>query len=220
MAEGDVVDVLTRDHGKVEELFQRYDRAASTTEKNQLAMNIFIELLRHAAVEEKIVYPEARKIIPNGDEVIGREISQQAAAERTMAALSATKPTDPDFAHLMRELMEMIREHVWEQEEVWFPQLRQRMSADNLRQLAEQVEAMHATAPTQAAASTSSRSSASDRPPGRLLLGMGTGIVDRVRQMVTSLLRFVTVFAEFVRRPAAGVRAARSGGGASAPATG
>ncbi|WP_322770726.1 hemerythrin domain-containing protein, partial [Frankia sp. Cr1] len=157
MAEGDVVDVLTHDHDKVEELFQRYDRATSTTEKNQLAENIVIELLRHAAVEEKVVYPEARKIIPNGDEVIGREIAQQAAVERTMTTLSATNPADPDFARLMRELMEMIREHVWEQEEVWFPQLRQRMSADNLRQLTEQVEAMYGTAPTQAAAPTMPR---------------------------------------------------------------
>ncbi|WP_322750666.1 MULTISPECIES: hemerythrin domain-containing protein [unclassified Frankia] len=219
MAEGDVVDVLTHDHDKVEELFQRYDRATSTTEKNQLAENIVIELLRHAAVEEKVVYPEARKIIPNGDEVIGREIAQQAAVERTMTTLSATNPADPDFARLMRELMEMIREHVWEQEEVWFPQLRQRMSADNLRQLTEQVEAMYGTAPTQAAAPTMPRSSASDRPPVRLLLGVGTEIVERARQLVAGLVRVVTTFAEFIRRPAAAVRAARAGGGGGAPAS-
>ncbi len=206
MAEGDVVAVLTRDHDKVEELFRNYDQTSSTTAKKQLAVDIILELLRHSAAEEKIVYPTARKIIPNGDEVIEKEIAQQAAARRTMTALRATKPTDPDFDRLVHELLAMVSEHVWEQEEVWFPQLRQRMPADGLRELAEQVEAMHAASRVQPTAPPAPQPS--PQPPGRLLLGAGITIVNRARHLLTALARVLNAVAGFVRRPAVGTCAA------------
>ncbi len=96
----------------------------------------------------------------------------------------------------------MVGEHVWEQEEVWFPQLRQRMPADGLRELAEQVEAMHAASRAQPATPPAPQPSA--QPPVRLLLGAGIKIVNRARHLLAALARVLNAVAGFVRRPAIG----------------
>jgi hemerythrin superfamily protein len=88
----DVIEVLTHDHREVEEWFQQFDRAAGAAERQQLVHNIIIELVRHAEAEEQIVYPTARRVVPNGDEVIDREIAEHKQAEQIMNRLDGMSP--------------------------------------------------------------------------------------------------------------------------------
>lgn len=175
----DVVDVLTQDHREVEQWFQEYDRAMSAEEKQRLTNNIVIELVRHAEAEEQFVYPRAKKVLPNGEQLIEREISQHRQAEEIMNRLDGKSPGDPDFDNLMHELMGVVRTHFEEEQEGWFPQLRQNCSAEDLQQMAKRVQAAKAVAPTRP------HPHAPDRPPFNILVGVGTGVVDRAHDLLT-----------------------------------
>jgi hemerythrin superfamily protein len=179
MTQGDVIDVLARDHREIEGWFREYEGTSSAAEKERLATNIIIELVRHAEAEEQFVYPRAKKVIRSGYAVVEREIAQHSEAEAIMNQLDGKKPDDTDFDRLMRKLMRVIREHVKEEEEGWFPQLRRASSAAELRTLADRVEKAKAVSPTRP------HPGIPDHPPFNILLGAGAGVVDRARDLVS-----------------------------------
>lgn len=186
MTEGDVIDVLTQDHREVEQWFVEYDKlggggdhTATHEEKQRLVNNIIIELVRHAEAEEQFVYPRAKKVIPNGYHVIEQEISEHSEAEKIMNRLDGKSPADPEFDTLVHDLMRVIRAHVKEEEQGWFPQLRKASSAEDLAKLAERVEGAKLVAPTRP------HPAAPDRPPFNVLAGAGAAVVDRARDLLT-----------------------------------
>ncbi len=176
---GDVVDVLTDDHRQIEEWFQEYDRATTADDKQRLANNIVIELVRHMEVEEQFVYPRARQVIPGGDQIIDQAISQHSRAEKIMNQLDGKNPGDADFDALAHELMGVIREHFDEEVNRWFPQLRASLSAEETKKLAETVRNAKKVAPTRP------HPAAPDRPPFNVLIGSGAAVVDRVRDFLS-----------------------------------
>lgn len=179
MREPDVVDVLTADHTRVEKWFRDYERTPSAVERRRLTTNIIIELVRHAEAEEMYVYPRARLVLPDGPAVIDREIAQHSEAERIMSRLDRLKPMDAAFDPLVRDLMRVIRRHVREEEKDWFPRLRQLMPATERRRLAELVEGAKVVVPTRP------HPSAPNRPPLNVLVGVGTGVADRARDLLS-----------------------------------
>ncbi|WP_018500373.1 hemerythrin domain-containing protein [Parafrankia discariae] len=179
MPERDVVDVLTADHARVERWFRDYEGTPSPAERRRLITNIVIELVRHAEAEEMYVYPRARLVLPDGPAVIDREIAEHSEAERIMHRLERCKPMDAEFDPLVRDLMRVIRGHVREEEKDWFPRLRRLMPAAERRRLAELVEGAKVVVPTRP------HPAAPDRPPFNVLLGVGTGMADRARDLLS-----------------------------------
>ena len=179
LREQDVVDVLTADHNRIEKWFRSYEQTPSAAEKKRLSTNIIIELVRHSEAEEMYVYPRARFVIPRGDQIIDHGIAEHSEAELIMSRLDRMKPMDADFDPLMRELMRIIRRHFREEEKEWFPQLRRRMPANERRRLAELVEGAKVVAPTRP------HPAAPDRPPLNVLVGVGAGMADRARDLIT-----------------------------------
>lgn len=73
--EGDLIDVLTKDHRAVESAFQEYERGGMSDQARQgLVDHIITELVRHSVAEEQYLYPTAREVLPDGDEVADHEI--------------------------------------------------------------------------------------------------------------------------------------------------
>ncbi|MCK9899219.1 hemerythrin [Parafrankia colletiae] len=179
MREPDVVDVLTADHTRIERWFRDYERTPSAVERRRLITNIIIELVRHAEAEEMYVYPRARLVLPNGHTIVDREIAEHAEAERIMSRLDRMKPMDAGFDPLARELMRVVRGHVREEEKGWFPVLRRLMPLQDRRRLAELVEGAKVVAPTRP------HPGAPNRPPLNVLVGVGTGVADRARDLLS-----------------------------------
>ncbi len=172
----DVVDVLTADHREVEVLFVELENRQGTPEhRRHLADVVIAELVRHAIAEEMYVYPAARKVLPDGDEIAEHEIAEHADAERTMKELEAVDPSEPRFDELLAHLTSTIRHHVQDEENGLFPRLRAAVAREELVELAGKVETAKRTAPTRP------HPAAPDRPPANKLLAPGTGLVDRVR---------------------------------------
>jgi hemerythrin superfamily protein len=177
---GDVIQELTTDHREVEEIFAQIE-ALPTGDKRRkdLADQATIELVRHSVAEEMHLYPAVRQYLPDGDAIADREIQDHSEAERTMKDLEGCQAGDPQFDQLIGRLMREIREHVTDEEQNLFPQLRQAAAPEDLEQLGEKVRTAKKTAPTRP------HPAAPDTPPANKLLAPGAGMVDRIRDTLS-----------------------------------
>ncbi len=179
MAGTDVIDAITHDHREVEQLFAQFEQSSDLQQRKDITERAIIELVRHSVGEEEYVYPVARTVIPDGQALVEREISEHADAEKMMNDLEGLDPDHPRFDPLMMQLVGTVREHVREEEQLLLPQLREHVSADDLAGMGEKFEKAKQMAPTRP------HPAAPDHPPFNKVLGPGAALVDRVRDWVT-----------------------------------
>jgi len=96
-----------------------------------------------------------------------------------MKRLEKLEPTDPEFLITASTLIGEIRHHVRDEEGQLFPALAAACDRSYLEKLGEQVQRAKTVAPTRP------HPSAPDRPPLNKVLGLGAGLVDRVRDALT-----------------------------------
>ncbi|WP_405140714.1 hemerythrin domain-containing protein [Sphaerisporangium sp. NBC_01403] len=178
--DGDVITVLTTDHREVEQMFAELEMSRGDDERRRrLTEKVIIELVRHSVAEEAYLYPATRRLIPGGDELADREIAEHAEAERLMKELERTDPGDPAFDHLLDRFMATVREHVREEESRLFPELVKYAGAEELHAIGKKIRAIKKIAPTRP------HPAVPDNPLAGKLLAPGTGLVDRIRDLVT-----------------------------------
>lgn len=181
--EPDVIDLLTEDHRKVERMFAELEGLddsggdAARARRKDLVDQTVIELVKHSVAEEAEVYPAVKRKVSASE--AERAKHEHAEAEQTMKRLESLDPDDPQFDAELALLMHEIREHVQEEESEIFPHMRTIFTSDELVDLGRKVESVKKLAPTRP------HPSAPDEPPGDLLLGPITGILDRMRDAVS-----------------------------------
>ncbi|MFE9172252.1 hemerythrin domain-containing protein [Streptomyces kebangsaanensis] len=177
---GDVIQELTTDHREVEEIFAQIEALPPGDKRRKdLADQATIELVRHSVAEEMHFYPAVRRYLPDGDSIADREIRDHSEAERTMKDLEGCGADDPRFDQLIGRLMREIREHVTDEEQNLFPQLRQTAGKEELDRLGEKVRTAKKTAPTRPHPATP------HTPTAQKLLAPGAGMVDRIRDALS-----------------------------------
>lgn len=177
---GDVIAELTADHEEVEELFVNIQELPSGDARRKMyADQVTMELVRHSVAEEAYLYPAVREHLPNGDSIADRELDDHATAERIMKELEGCDAGDPRFDDLITHLMTTIRDHINDEENTLFPQMRQACSAEMLMKLGDKARQAKKTAPTRP------HPSAPDKPPANKLLAPGIGMVDRLRDAMS-----------------------------------
>jgi hemerythrin superfamily protein len=175
-----LIDVIESDHREVEKVFNELEsRSGSAEHRRQLADHVIAELVRHSVAEEMYMYPTARKVLPNGDEIADHEIEEHAEAERDMKELEDVDPTDPRFDALVNKLIADVRHHIEGEESNLLPQLREACSAHDLQELGAKVLRAKKIAPTRP------HPSAPDKPPANFILAPGAGLIDRLRDALS-----------------------------------
>ncbi|MFI6785288.1 hemerythrin domain-containing protein [Micromonospora sp. NPDC050276] len=176
----DVVDILVADHREVDALLDELATRQGTPEHRRHLVDVVIaELVRHSVAEEAYVYPVARKVLPDGDEIADREIAEHAEAERTMKELESVEPADPRFEELLAQLTSTVRHHVAEEEKELFPRLRAATAREELVEVAAKATAIKKIGPTRP------HPGSPEHPPANKLLAPGIGLVDRLRDALS-----------------------------------
>lgn len=170
---------IVGDHREVEAMFHALETGVPEPgERRTMVDRIIIELMKHSAAEEQLLYPAARRLLPDGDEIADRELIEHGAAERTMHRLDGMEPADPEFEPLLRELMAEVREHVQDEERTLLPRL-------SLAAGREQTESMgSALAMAKRTAPTHPHPSSPKTPPANVMNSV-TGIVDHIRDALS-----------------------------------
>ncbi|SFD46977.1 hemerythrin domain-containing protein [Streptomyces aidingensis] len=131
----DVIDLITRDHRRVEELFEQLrdggDRAALMDEVARL-------LIAHSRAEEERVYPLIAKEVPGEAEEVRHSEAEHQEAEELIHRLLAAGPDSGEFDDLLGRLVEAVTEHVEKEESEVLPALREAVAGDRLAELAEE----------------------------------------------------------------------------------
>jgi hemerythrin-like domain-containing protein len=174
----DIIDDIMTDHREVEAAFTEIEKGGGGR-KHDLVEHVIAELVRHSVAEEQYLYPLARRVLPDGDELADHELEEHAEAEQMMKSLEQTDPEDPEFDELTRKLIDAIRHHVDDEEKDLLPKLRQACDAAELRELGEKFERSKKVAPTRP------HPAAPDHPPANKILGPGVGLVDRIRDALS-----------------------------------
>jgi hemerythrin superfamily protein len=119
----DAIQLLKKDHAKVETLFAQYGKARSARDKGRIAANICKELKIHTRIEEKVFYPAARDHLRH-ELMIDEAVVEHAHIKELVADLEARTPDDDLYDADMKVLMDYVKHHVKEEERELFPKLR------------------------------------------------------------------------------------------------
>jgi hemerythrin superfamily protein len=174
----DVVDILTTDHHEVLDLVSRIP-TADPAQRRDLADTVIAELMRHSVAEEMYVYPAMRDRLPDGEAKVQHDIEEHQELEEVMKELEGVDAADARFLEVLGRLAEVLRDHVSDEETEHFPELRARVSADELVEMGRKVETAKKAAPTRP------HPSAPHSEVFHKLVGPGVGMVDRLRDKLT-----------------------------------
>jgi hemerythrin-like domain-containing protein len=179
----DAIRILKDDHKTVEQLFKRFEKAGdgSYVEKRRLVDRMVEELSRHAAVEEQLFYPVARATVPGTDDIVLESLEEHHVVKWVLSELDGMDPRDERFDAKVSVLIENVRHHVKEEENEFFPKVRDELGRGALADLGD------AMATARRAAPTHPHPRSPDTPPGNLVVGAAAGVVDRLGDTVSGL---------------------------------
>src|SRR5215211_7069047 len=168
-ASPDVIAVIKSDHTAVKQLFRRYQSLGERAYKGrrQMAERIIKELSVHAAVEEQVLYPNAKAGLPNGERLVNEAIAEHQELKQSLTALDKCSPQSPEFDELMARVEHEVRNHVREEEAPngILALLRKHASREELHNMADLVRLAKRAAPTRPHPKTPST------PPANVILG-------------------------------------------------
>src|SRR5436190_10129848 len=110
----DAIALLKADHRKVEELFEKFEKAKEPSRKKALAQEICIELAVHATIEEEIFYPACKGKVEEA--LMSESYVEHDGGKVMIAELAASSPDHEFYDAKMTVLSEEIKHHVKEEE--------------------------------------------------------------------------------------------------------
>ena len=117
----DVTQLLEMDHREAMALFDWFERATAPDIKAQVAHRLCTALMVHMRAEEEILYPAARDATGD-DALVDHSIEEHAEGKQLIDQIRAGSG-DRDAA--MARLKQVIADHVQDEEDKLFPELRQ-----------------------------------------------------------------------------------------------
>ena len=178
----DGIAVIKADHQAVSAAMREYETFSPTAlkRKRAIAERIIRDLSIHAAIEEELLYPAARKRLPNGADLVNEAKTEHRQLKRLLDRLDKADADDPRADGLMASVKQAVQQHVKEEEGPGgiLQGLRKAMSRDELADLGKQLRAAKKMAPTRP------HPNAPDSPPANVLVGGAAAVVDRARDAV------------------------------------
>jgi hemerythrin superfamily protein len=114
MAEKNAIQLLAADHRAVEDLFEDFEGAKSSTAKAKIVQKICNELTVHAMIEEEIFYPAVSEAVE--EDMLEEAYVEHDGAKRIIIELLTGEPSDAFYDAKVTVLKEMIEHHVYEEE--------------------------------------------------------------------------------------------------------
>lgn len=118
--EQDAIDLLKKDHRKVEALFEEFEDADKRS-KLRIARQICAELEVHAKIEESLFYPAAKREAADARSVVNEGIVEHEGIKRLVAMIPKLTTADEFFESRVKVLKEYVSHHVKEEEHSMFP---------------------------------------------------------------------------------------------------
>jgi hemerythrin superfamily protein len=184
----DAIALLKADHKTVEQLFRKYEKAGPHAHKlkRKLVDQMVHELSVHAVIEEQVFYPAVRAREDALGEDVLRSLEEHHVVKLVLAELDGMPAEAERFDAKVRVLMETVRAHLLEEESAMFPAVKKAFRPQELRTMADVLEMAKKAAPTRP------HPLAPDTPPGNLVAGAVSAVVDMGRDALRAARRKAT----------------------------
>jgi len=145
----DAIVLLKDDHKTIKRLFKEFQDAGedATQMKGRIVGQIIQELTVHTYLENEVMYPEVRKLLPDLEDDVLESYEEHHVADVLCAELFAMKPGDERFDAKTTVLIENVTHHIDEEEQDWFPKVREGLGRKQLQEIGARMDEMRAKAP-------------------------------------------------------------------------
>ena len=123
LPEKHAISILKKDHETVKELFDRFEKAESSSEKERIITRAVTELKMHAVVEEEIFYPTVRKHV--GADIMNEADEEHHVAKVLIAELDLNRGGGDHREAKFTVLAESVRHHIKEEENEMLPKAKE-----------------------------------------------------------------------------------------------
>jgi hemerythrin superfamily protein len=171
---GSVLARQRRDHQELDRLLTRL-RSSTGDEQDEVLTRLGRLVFAHAFAEEAVLWPVARSVLPDGEDVTLRIEKEHQEVNELWTALEQVPHGEPARAQLLDRLVHVLQEDVRDEEDVLLPRLQDALTPTRLRRLGLAWEVVRRTAPTRP------HPVVARRPPGNVLAALPLTVVDRSR---------------------------------------
>ncbi|WP_127782310.1 hemerythrin domain-containing protein [Rhodococcus sp. X156] len=183
---GGPTSILARqrsDHERLDHLMTRAreTEAAGGLEHEQVLRAVARLVFTHAFAEESVLFPAARKALPEGDPLTLEIEEEHQEVNEVMTELDRSEPGDPGRHALMERAFTVLDQDVRDEEDRLLPRLQELMTPQQLRAQGWQWWALRRTSPTRP------HPMVSRRPPGQVLSALPLTVLDRSRDALQVL---------------------------------
>ncbi len=144
----DAIVLLKNDHKEVKALFRDFQQPGVTPARKGKLVSKIIELLTvHTYIENEVMYPQVRQLLPELEADILESYEEHHVADVLIMELMVMSPEDERFDAKATVLIENVSHHIDEEEQDWFPKVRAGLGRKQLQDLGAAMLEKKKTAP-------------------------------------------------------------------------
>ncbi len=145
----DAIVLLKEDHTRVRKLFAQFQEAGkdATKTKGAIVDKILEELTVHTYLENEVMYPRVQQLLPALEEDVLESYEEHHVADVLCFELAAMDADDERFDAKTTVLIESVSHHIDEEENDWFPKVREGLGRKTLQEIGAEMVELRKTAP-------------------------------------------------------------------------
>ncbi len=145
----DAIVLLKDDHKQIRKLFKQFQDAGAnaTKTKGSIVTKIIEALTVHTFLENECMYPEVRKLLPDLEGDVLESYEEHHVADLLCMELFGMEPSDERFDAKTTVLIENVTHHIDEEENEWFPKVREGLSRKALQDIGTRLTELKDKAP-------------------------------------------------------------------------
>ncbi len=145
----DAIVLLKEDHQEIREQFRRFADAGPNAHaaKGKIVDKIIELLTVHTYIENEVMYPEVRKLLPDLEGDVLESYEEHHVADLLTAEIAAMSPDAERFDAKVTVLIENVSHHMDEEEQDWFPKVREGLGRKDLQEIGARMIELKKTAP-------------------------------------------------------------------------
>jgi hemerythrin-like domain-containing protein len=133
----DAIVLLKADHKDILKTFKDFEKAGENAHatKGKLVDRMIELLTVHTYIENEVMYPRVRELLPDLEDDVLESYEEHHVADLLVVELAAMKPDAERFDAKTTVLIENVRHHIEEEEQDWFPKVREGLGRKVLQDL-------------------------------------------------------------------------------------
>jgi hemerythrin-like domain-containing protein len=145
----DAIVLLKNDHKEIRKAFRAFEKVGggAKVRQGQLVDRIIELLTIHTYIENEVMYPRVRELLPEVEDEVLESYEEHHVADVLVMELATMKPEDERFRAKTTVLIENVEHHMAEEEEEWFPQVRAGLGRKQLQEIGAEMMTKRKHAP-------------------------------------------------------------------------